>query len=134
MSDLPKKELPPNARIEVSTVEHPSVLEYGKTYARYFVDAPFLPEQVRSMNAYQASGHGHPFTCGRDRSDVAHRAHQREHGGDLGQLLATEGGWVCPVPGCGYVQSWAWLFMADWSWGGSDEPSRSEADNIVPAR
>ena len=126
MTDLAKQGLPSNVRIESYTVEHPTALDCGKTYTNYFVDAPFLPEQVQSMNAYQVSGQGHPFTCGRDRCNGPHRAYQREHGGDFGQLLATESGWVCPVPGCGYVQEWAWLFMSDWSWRRSGELPVSE--------
>jgi hypothetical protein len=121
MSDLPESALPPNVRTESHTVKTPTALDYGETYTYQFVDAPFLPEQVRSLNAYQASGRGHPFTCGRDRMDAPHRAYQAGHGGDFGQLLATEAGWICPVPGCSYTQSWAWLWMSDWSWQGADE-------------
>lgn len=73
--------------------------------------APFTPEQVAGLNAHQQARRGHPFTCGNDRRDAAHRAYQAEHGGDFGQLVATEAGWICPV--CGYTQIWAWRWMSD---------------------
>lgn len=100
--------LPPNARLKTSS-----------SGTQVLVDAPFLPDQVASMNAYQMSGQGHPFTCGNDRKDEAHRAYQGLHGGDFGQLLATETGWICPV--CGYQQSWGWLWMSDWSWARTED-------------
>jgi hypothetical protein len=68
---------------------------------------PWSAEQVDALNRYQTSGRFHPFTCGNNRTDDIHRAYQKEHGGDFGQLVATETGWVCPVPGCGYKQDWA---------------------------
>lgn len=74
------------------------------------VKAPFTPEQVAAMNRYQQAGDMHPFTCGNNRSDAAHQAYQERHGGDLGQLVATVTGWMCPV--CGYTQDWAHGFMA----------------------
>lgn len=61
-------------------------------------------QQVAALNASQ-EGYGHPFTCGGERGDEAHRAYADEHGGDLGQLVATPRGWVCPV--CDYRQTWA---------------------------
>jgi len=68
-------------------------------------------EQVAGLNAWQACGWVHPFTCGSgDRSDARHSAYQAEHGGDLGQLVAGPDGWVCPA--CGYRQTWANDFMA----------------------
>jgi hypothetical protein len=126
MTDLAGRGLPSNVRIESYTVEDPLALDCGKAYTHYFVDAPFSLEQVQSLNAYQAARQGHPFTCGRDRRDGPHRAYQKKQGGDFGQLVAREAGWVCPVPGCSYVQGWAWLHMSDWSWRRSDESAASE--------
>ena len=68
-------------------------------------------EQVAALNAYQDRGDVHPFTCGSDRFDEAHKAAQEEHGGDLGQLVATRQGWVCNA--CDYRQFWAHDFMFD---------------------
>ncbi|KWU19048.1 hypothetical protein [Burkholderia cenocepacia] len=42
----------------------------------------------------------HPFTCA-NRHDGQHG----REGGDLGVLIATEDGWVCPH--CAYTQNWA---------------------------
>jgi hypothetical protein len=64
------------------------------------VYAPFTDDQVASLNAYQAGGRGHPYTCGTDSC--------------RGVLIATRDGWHCP--GCAYGQSSAWAWMADWSW------------------
>ena len=73
--------------------------------------APFTPEQVAALNAYQASNQFHPFTCG-DRSTPAHHARQAEHPNeDLGQLVAGPQGWTCPATGCAYTQDWAWQDM-----------------------
>lgn len=60
-------------------------------------------DSVEARNALQNCGQVHPYTCGGNRHDEAHEAYVREHGGDNGQLVAVEGGWVCPV--CGYEQS-----------------------------
>lgn len=73
--------------------------------------APFTDEQVKNLNDFQAFGRFHPFTCGGNRSSEAHRAYAEVHGGDLGQLVATNEGWRCPV--CDYRQDWAHGFMAD---------------------
>ena len=72
---------------------------------------PWTDAQVAALNRFQTSGRFHPFTCGGKRTDEAHRAYRREHGGDLGQLVATTNGWVCPV--CGYTQDWAHAAMFD---------------------
>lgn len=75
------------------------------------IKSPWTPEQVAALNQYQIDGRFHPFTCGGgNRRDQAHVAYQAKHGGDFGQLLATENGWVCPV--CGYTQDWAHAFMS----------------------
>lgn len=72
--------------------------------------APWTPEQVAALNAWQTNDRLHPFTCGNDRMDAAHVAYQRENGGDFGQLFATTDGWICPV--CDYRQDWAYAGMA----------------------
>lgn len=59
-------------------------------------------EQVAKLNEFQ-NGYGPPFTCGSgNRSDAAHAAVRSEEGGDLGQLVATRQGWICPA--CDYRQ------------------------------
>lgn len=58
---------------------------------------------VEARNALQKSGAVHPMTCGNDRGSAVHREYQKAHPGeDLGQLVATETGWICPA--CGYTQ------------------------------
>ena len=70
----------------------------------------FSPEEVANLNAFQRNSRMHPFTCGGDRGDAAHVAYAREHGDpDIGLLVATTEGWVCPV--CGYRQMWAHEIM-----------------------
>jgi hypothetical protein len=64
--------------------------------------APWTLAEVESLNAFQAAGVTHPFTCPHDR--------WCEH--DV--LVATEAGWICG--GCDYTQDWAHVFMADGSW------------------
>ncbi len=59
-------------------------------------------QSVEARNALQNCGKVHPYTCGNDRGSEVHQAYQKEHGGDLGQLVAVEGGWQCPA--CGYFQ------------------------------
>jgi hypothetical protein len=76
------------------------------------IRAPFTPEQVHALNAWQANDRVHGFTCGNDRTDAAHVAYQLQHPDqDFGQLVATAEGWVCPV--CTYRQDWAHDFMAE---------------------
>lgn len=67
------------------------------------VQAPWTTSQVDNLNAYQAAGYFHPFTCGR----------RNEHREDPGVLVATVDGWHCPADGCSYAQSWAHGFMTD---------------------
>jgi hypothetical protein len=74
------------------------------------ITAPFTPAQVKALNAFQRSGKIHPFTCGGNRSDQAHREYAARHREDMGQLIATEDGWRCPV--CDYEQNWAHAWMA----------------------
>jgi hypothetical protein len=61
------------------------------------IEAPFTPEQVEALNAWQELGFVHPFTCGTCSND----------------LVAREEGWYCPTDGCGFTQSWAESYMAD---------------------
>ena len=61
------------------------------------IRAPWDADVVKGLNAWQASGHVHPFTCGTD--------------GCRTTLRATEAGWECPT-GCGYTQDWAHEFMS----------------------
>lgn len=50
-------------------------------------------EQVDNLVAWQTCGHVHPYTCGVDKCRA--------------DLVPTRTGWICPIPGCGYVQKWA---------------------------
>jgi predicted RNA-binding Zn-ribbon protein involved in translation (DUF1610 family) len=61
--------------------------------------APFNEAQVDSLNAYQQSGVGHPYTC---------------TCGNHISMTATKDGLVCPV--CGRVQIRVHAFTADGSW------------------
>ena len=61
----------------------------------------FTPEEVMSLNAFQADGRMHGFTCGND-----HPAPRT--------LIATCRGWICPC--CDYTQDWAHDWMLDWEW------------------
>jgi dethiobiotin synthetase len=60
--------------------------------------APWTPEQVDGLNRWQTCGHVHEYTCGNNSEHV---------------LVATEGGWVCPVKDCGYTQDWAHEFSVE---------------------
>lgn len=72
--------------------------------------APFTDDEIVSLNCYQVSGTGHPFTCGNDvcrgPDKLACRA----------VLRAGPDGWFCEH--CDYTQAWAWKWMTDWSWEG----------------
>jgi hypothetical protein len=70
------------------------------------VARPFTPDQVVALEAFQRSGRFHPFTCP-NRGDDEHR----DTGVDLGALVPTVRGWICPY--CDYTQDWAHGFMAD---------------------
>jgi hypothetical protein len=65
------------------------------------IHAPWTPEQVRNLNAFQSGGGMHPFTCGKD------------HGAQAMALIARTDGWHCSAPPCDYRQDWAHAFMAD---------------------
>lgn len=74
--------------------------------------APFTPEQVQTLNAFQQLGTIHPFTCGLNRTSKGHRKLAKARGDrDSGILVATPAGWVCPA--CRYTQKWAHELMAD---------------------
>lgn len=79
------------------------------------ITVPFTPDQVNALNQYQVGVHGGlpspSFTCP-NRSDAGPggQAHGQE-GGDLGVLVATPAGWICPH--CDYTQDWAHAFMAE---------------------
>lgn len=74
------------------------------------IDAPWRTEQVTSINAFQASNAMHPFTCPfRGLADPVHRDWGE---GDVGVLLANEGGLFCRD--CSYQQGWVWDVMAEW--------------------
>lgn len=85
------------------------------------INAPFTPEQVANLNAYQKRGHFHPFTCGSGKRCVEKIKITYNQPGVIKQgldelevsttLVATEAGWVCP--NCDYTQDWAWEFMAE---------------------
>jgi hypothetical protein len=62
-------------------------------------------DQILRLNEWQTAGQFHPFTCP-NRGDGKHRIFN----GDLGALVATRAGWICPW--CDYTQSWAHGFMA----------------------
>lgn len=66
------------------------------------IRAPWTPEQVEALNAFQQRGPMHPFTCGHE-----HPAHPNA------VLKATTDGWRCYVTGCDYEQDWAHAVMAD---------------------
>lgn len=66
--------------------------------------SPWTPEDVVRLNEYQNAGRFHPFTCP-NRSEG-----HGEFNGDLGALVATVRGWICPF--CDYTQDWAHGFMA----------------------
>jgi hypothetical protein len=61
-------------------------------------DAPWTPEQVVGLNAWQACGWVHPFTCTYSHTEPRDRV-----------LVAEENGWRCPS--CAYRQTWAHDFM-----------------------
>ena len=73
---------------------------------RVYFTAPFTKDQVENMNAHQTKDWLHPFTC-------PHREPET-HGtfnGDMGALVATVDGWVCPW--CDYRQYWAHPFQTE---------------------
>lgn len=71
------------------------------------VSVPFTTDEADSLNAYQASGIGHPFTCGNDECRGPDKLAGR------GVLRADPVGWTCPH--CDYMQEWAWKWMSNWA-------------------
>jgi hypothetical protein len=63
------------------------------------IRAPFTPEQIEALNAWQRNGQVHPYTCGNAQCRAEH------HHVDGSVLVATTTGWVCEH--CGYTQEWA---------------------------
>lgn len=72
-------------------------------------EAPWTENEVRSINAYQLAGAGHPFTCARRGT-----SHRQRSDRDLGTLVAYQGGLLCPD--CGYSQLWVHASIADGTW------------------
>lgn len=70
------------------------------------LQAPFTPDQVASLNAYQDAEVMHPFTCGGDHGST--------------KLVATPEGWICPE--CPYKQNWAHDWMANRFWESTAQP------------
>lgn len=65
--------------------------------------APFSPDQVRWINAYQDSGAFHPLTCLKPHRDR--------------NLIAQTDGLICPNhPQCDYIQTWVPDFACDPRW------------------
>lgn len=60
----------------------------------------FIADEVANLDKHQTGGRFHPFTCA-NRGDGNHRVAY----GDLGALIPTVRGWVCPF--CDYTQDWA---------------------------
>jgi hypothetical protein len=77
------------------------------------VRAPWTPEQVERLAAWQAAGHVHPFTCGpcRDRDTEARIADGTwpTTTGPEFALIPTVDGWVCGT--CDYTQDWCFTVM-----------------------
>ena len=69
------------------------------------IDAPFSPDQVQRLNEWRAAPGVHPFTCA-NRGDGDHRRTT-----DLGVLVATVDGWICPD--CSCTQRWAHQSMTE---------------------
>jgi hypothetical protein len=69
--------------------------------------APWTTEQVASLNAYQAAGVFHPFTCGISACRAEDHLKRQP-------LIAFTDGWHCLR--CEYTQDWAHVWMADGSW------------------
>ena len=62
--------------------------------------ADMTPDDIQALNKHQNRNNRHSFICP-NRGDGTHR----EFNGDLGALVATYRGWICPW--CDYTQDWA---------------------------
>lgn len=60
----------------------------------------FSADEVLALEKHQQNNERHPFTCA-NRGDGNHR----DNGHDLGVLVPTVRGWICPY--CDYTQDWA---------------------------
>lgn len=70
------------------------------------IEAPWTPEQVANLRAWQACRWVHPFTCGPCRDKLGTRG----PGWFNDRVLTpTVDGWVCVT--CAYTQNWAHDFM-----------------------
>ena len=67
------------------------------------IRAPWTPDQVVALNAFQRRREFHPFTCPNRGPWHA------EINSPDDVLVATVRGWVCPF--CDYTQEWAHSFM-----------------------
>jgi hypothetical protein len=67
--------------------------------------APWTPEEVRNLEAWQASPRFHPYTCTYCR-DADGYPLQDEH-----RLVPTTNGWRCPT--CNMRQNWCYRPMLD---------------------
>lgn len=87
------------------------------------VMAPWSPDQVASLNAFQIAHAGHPYTC------------SGGGGTHAWELAATPEGWRCLYPGgqCDYHQDWAWEAHTDWRFalGGGRDTFRRIIDRYV---
>lgn len=63
----------------------------------------FTADEVAQLKEWQANPKVHPLTCGGNRSDEAHRYYAEENDEDMGQLIPTPRGLLCPV--CDYRQT-----------------------------
>lgn len=68
-------------------IRSPTVISRGATTWT----APWSPEQVAQLSAYQRGGYGHPYTCGTDSKHP--------------KLVPSKMGWHCVA--CDYTQDWA---------------------------
>lgn len=74
------------------------------------IKAPFTEQQVKNLNAYQAQGKFHPFTCCGGNYEGNDKCERQNRTGE-GLLKASVNGWICP---CGkYTQDWAHESMAE---------------------
>jgi len=101
------------------------------------ITKPFSREEVDNLNSFQSSGMFHPYTCQNDgdREHILYEFKSRHEDSDYEEfiknekmkgvdfpevaftetkLIATEGGWICPV--CDYTQNWAHPFSASKRW------------------
>lgn len=66
---------------------------------------PWSQEFVDELNKHQDNLYVHPYTCGNRNTHDHQEYFVSNNKRDVGVLIATVNGWVCPV--CGYTQDWA---------------------------